>query len=31
LDLTSELLEALARHMTWLKAEALRRGWGEPE
>jgi integrase len=30
-DLTPELVRALAQHMTWLKAEALRRGWGEPE
>ena len=31
MDLTPELVEALARHMTWLKTEALRQGWGEPE
>ena len=30
-DLTPDLVEALARHMTWLKTEALRQGWGEPE
>jgi len=30
-DLTPELIQALARHMTWLKAEALRQGWGKPE
>jgi len=30
-DLTPDLVRALAEHMTWLKAEALRRGWGEPE
>ena len=30
-DLTPELVRALAQHMTWLKAEALRQGWGEPE
>ena len=27
-DLTPELVRALAQHMTWLKAETLRQGWG---
>ena len=30
-DLTPELVQALAQYMTRLKAEALRQGWGEPE
>lgn len=30
-DLTPELVQALALHMNWLKAESLKRGWGEPE
>ena len=30
-DLTPELARALQRHLVWLKTEALRRGWGEPE
>src|SRR5262249_49516322 len=30
-DVTPELVRALAQHMTWLKAEGLRRGWGEPD
>jgi integrase len=30
-DLSPELVRALARHMTWLKAEILRRGRSEPE
>ena len=29
-DLTPELVRTLHRHLTWLKEEALRRGWGEP-
>jgi integrase len=30
-DLTPDLARALQRHLAWLKAEALRHGWGEPE
>jgi integrase len=30
-DLTPQLAEALERHLLWLKTEALRCGWGEPE
>ncbi len=30
-DLTPELVRTLHRQLTWLKEEALRRGWGEPE
>ncbi len=29
-DLTPEVIQALERHLRWLKEEALRRGWGEP-
>ena len=30
-DLSPDLLRALERHLVWVKAEALRCGWGEPE
>jgi len=29
-DLTPDLARLLQRHVAWLKAERLRRGWGEP-
>ena len=28
---TPEVVNALERHLRWVKKEALRRGWGEPE
>ena len=30
-DLSPELARTLHRYLSWLKEEALRRGWGEPE
>ena len=30
-DLTPEMVRSLERHVAWLKTEALRCGWGEPE
>jgi hypothetical protein len=30
-DLSPDLLRSLERHMVWVKSEALRCGWGEPE
>jgi integrase len=30
-DLSRDLVRTIQRHLTWLKAETLRRGWGEPE
>ncbi len=30
-DLSRDLVRTLQRHLTWLTAETLRRGWGEPE
>jgi integrase len=30
-DLTPELVRTLHQHLSWLKEEALRRGWGGPE
>jgi integrase len=30
-DLSPELVRTLHRYLAWLKEEALRRGWGEPE
>ena len=30
-DLSPETMSRLENHLHWLKAEALRRGWGEPE
>ncbi len=30
-DLSPDVLGRLERHLVWLKAETLKRGWGEPE